>query len=192
MKHRKNNYLVQGCMARKWWNLDSDSRTWMLKCLLHYFVWFFRFIVVVFSSCVLNLFSHVWLFVPPWTLACQTPLSLGVLQARILEWVAMPSSRRSSQPRDQIRVSCTAGRFCTTESPGKPLSHLTPALKIHGRLLVSFQSLPFLPKPVQVESCDEKPHKPSLTLQVSPFHLVSKNWESACPNFLSQDLWKGI
>ena len=30
----------------------------------------------------------------------------GIFQARILEWVAMPSSRVSSQPRDQIHVSC--------------------------------------------------------------------------------------
>ena len=29
----------------------------------------------------------------------------GILQARILEWVAMPSSRGSSQPRDKTRVS---------------------------------------------------------------------------------------
>ena len=35
----------------------------------------------------------------------------GILQARILEWVAMPSSRASSQPRDQTPVSCTAGGF---------------------------------------------------------------------------------
>ena len=35
----------------------------------------------------------------------------GILQARILEWVAMPSSRGSSQPRDQTQVSCIAGRF---------------------------------------------------------------------------------
>ena len=34
-----------------------------------------------------------------------------VLQARILEWVAMPSSRGSSQPRDQTLVSHIAGRF---------------------------------------------------------------------------------
>ena len=33
---------------------------------------------------------------------------LGILQARILEWVAMPSFKESSQPRDQIRVSCIA------------------------------------------------------------------------------------
>ena len=32
-------------------------------------------------------------------------LSMGILQARILEWVAMSSSRRSSQPRDWTRVS---------------------------------------------------------------------------------------
>ena len=44
----------------------------------------------------------------------------GILQARILEWVAFPFSRGSSQPRAQTQVSCTAGRFFTTESPGKP------------------------------------------------------------------------
>ena len=37
----------------------------------------------------------------------------GILQAIILEWVARPSSRRSSQPRDQTQVSHTAGRFFT-------------------------------------------------------------------------------
>ena len=35
----------------------------------------------------------------------------GILQARILEWVAIPFSRGSSQPRDRTRVSCIAGRF---------------------------------------------------------------------------------
>ena len=37
--------------------------------------------------------------VTPWTVAHQAPLSMGVLQARILEWIAMPSSTGSSQPR---------------------------------------------------------------------------------------------
>ena len=37
----------------------------------------------------------------------------GILQARKLEWVAMPSSRGSSQPRDQSQVSWIAGRFFT-------------------------------------------------------------------------------
>jgi len=38
---------------------------------------------------------------------------MGILQARILEWVAIPSSRGSSQPRDQTQVSCIAGIFFT-------------------------------------------------------------------------------
>ena len=37
----------------------------------------------------------------------------GILQARILEWVAFPFSRRSSQPRDQTQVFRIAGRFFT-------------------------------------------------------------------------------
>ena len=36
-----------------------------------------------------------------------------ILQARILEWVAMPSSRRCSQPRDRTQVSHIASRFFT-------------------------------------------------------------------------------
>ena len=44
---------------------------------------------------------------------CSPPGSSvhGILQERILEWVAMPSSRGSSQPRDQTLVSCIAGRL---------------------------------------------------------------------------------
>ena len=37
----------------------------------------------------------------------------GILQARILEWVAMPSSKGSSRPRDRTCVSCIAGGFFT-------------------------------------------------------------------------------
>ena len=37
----------------------------------------------------------------------------GILQLRILEWVAIPFSKGSSQPRDQTQVSCIAGRFFT-------------------------------------------------------------------------------
>ena len=37
----------------------------------------------------------------------------GILQARILEWVTISSSRGSSQPRDQTQVSCIAGRLFT-------------------------------------------------------------------------------
>ena len=50
-------------------------------------------------------FSYVRLFATLWTVAHQAPLSMGILLARILEWVAMPSSRGSSQPRDRTCVS---------------------------------------------------------------------------------------
>ena len=51
----------------------------------------------------------------------------GVLQARILEWVAFPFSRGSSWPRDQSLVSCIAGEFFLPAEPqGSPdLLHLT-------------------------------------------------------------------
>jgi len=38
----------------------------------------------------------------------------GIPQARILEWVVIPFSRESSQPRDQTHVSCTEGGFFTS------------------------------------------------------------------------------
>ena len=50
----------------------------------------------------------------PRTIARQAPLSMGILQARILEWIAVPLSRGSSQPRDQTQVSCIAGGFFTS------------------------------------------------------------------------------
>ena len=53
------------------------------------------------------------------TALCQAPLSLGILQARILEWVVVPSSRESSQPRDLTQVSCIAGRFFTDWATGE-------------------------------------------------------------------------
>ena len=46
-------------------------------------------------------------------LGCSPPGSsvCGILQARILEWDAIPLSRESSQTSDQTQVSCIAGRF---------------------------------------------------------------------------------
>ena len=50
-------------------------------------------------------FSRVWLSATPWTVACHVPLSMGILQVRILEWATVPSFRGSSQPRDQTCIS---------------------------------------------------------------------------------------
>ena len=44
----------------------------------------------------------------------------GILQAKILEWVAFPFSRAPSQPRDQTQVSCIAGDSLPGEPQEKP------------------------------------------------------------------------
>ena len=64
--------------------------------------------------------SHVQLFVTP--MDCSLPYSSvhGISQARILEWVAISSSRGSSWPRDR--------RFFTTTPPGKPFGPWQTAL----------------------------------------------------------------
>ena len=49
--------------------------------------------------CCAQLLSCVQLFATP-KVAHQTPLSMGILQARILQWAAIPSSRGPAQPRD--------------------------------------------------------------------------------------------
>ena len=70
-------------------------------------------------SCVLSCLSHVQLFATLWTVSHQAPLSVGILQARVLECVATPSSRGSSQPRDQTSISYISGTgrwFFTTSA----------------------------------------------------------------------------
>ena len=63
---------------------------------------------------------------------CSLPGSFvhGILQASILEWVAIPFSRGSSLPRDLTRVSCIAGRFFTPKPMGKPImKNIFPEIK---------------------------------------------------------------
>ena len=68
-------------------------------------------------ACMLSCFSHVQLFATLWGAAHQALLPMGFSRQRILEWVATPSSRGSSRPRDQnyvSYVSLLASRFFTT------------------------------------------------------------------------------
>ena len=61
-----------------------------------------------------QLLSYVRLFVTPWTVALQALLSMGFSrQDSPGKWVAISSSRGSSQPRDRTRVSCMVGGFFT-------------------------------------------------------------------------------
>ena len=64
----------------------------------------------------------------PCTAACQALLSIRILQARILKWLAILSSRRSSQARDRKQVSLITGEFFTIKPLGK--SYINTTLKI--------------------------------------------------------------
>ena len=90
----------------------SSPRKWMLP--------YMKCCSKVSTAAAAQSLSRVWLLATPWTVARQAPLSTGILQERTLEWIAMPSSRGSSHPRDRCQVSCTAGNSLPSEPPGKP------------------------------------------------------------------------
>ena len=77
-------------------NLEHASLSTLLLCVLY-------------LCCVCLVAQQVRTLCHPTD--CRLPGSSCQLNS--LEWVAMPSSRRSSQPRDQIQVSRNAGRFFT-------------------------------------------------------------------------------
>ena len=88
--------------------------------------------------CVLSHVSCVWLCVP---MDYSPPSSsvFGILQARILEWVAMPSSRRSSRLRDWTCVSVSpslTGRFFTANTTRGAQACLCSHLFLHWNQLV--------------------------------------------------------
>ena len=97
-------------------------------------LWFFRYIYIHTQThahiyvYVPSHFSRVQSLRPPWTVACHTPPSMEILQARILEWVACPSSRGPSPPRDRTPVSYVSciGRqvLYPLVPPGKPFMYI--------------------------------------------------------------------
>ena len=75
---------------------------------------------VVDCAYVRRCFSRVQLFVTPWTVALPGASVHEILQARILEWVAIPFSRGSSDPGTEPRYSALQADSLPSEPPGKP------------------------------------------------------------------------
>ena len=73
---------------------------------------------------------------------CSPPGSSvhGILQARMLERVAMPSSRGSSQPRVRTHVSCIGRQLLPLAPPGKTLSQLGFQVAVSEGLPSAFKS----------------------------------------------------
>ena len=98
------------------WHLDSGLLT--SRTVREYI----SLVLATLCVCVRSL-SHVRLSATPWTVAHQAPMSMGILQAGILDWVALSSSRDLPNPgiKPESPVSpALAGRFFTTEPPEKP------------------------------------------------------------------------
>ena len=103
----------------------SHCDKWIYQHIITWLYFIYKFFPSKFSPAAW--FNYLFLFlillavvVQSWPTLCdpvgcshQAPLSMEILQARILEWVAMPSSRGSSQPRNQTQVSLIAGGFFT-------------------------------------------------------------------------------
>ena len=106
-----------------------------------------------------DLISCVQLFFNPMDCSPSGSSFHGILQARLLQWVAVPFSRGSSQPRDWTWVSGIAGKLLPSEPPGKH-SHQLVTCNHYGLILLclsyswdsavlvtflsSFQQMPFI------------------------------------------------
>ena len=98
---------------------ETDNQRDLIICLGFHgkypkFIYFFK-------ECpyILSCFSRVQLFEIPLMEACQASLSMEILQAGILEWIAMPSSRGFSHPRIKpvsLMSPALAGWFFTTSA----------------------------------------------------------------------------
>ena len=103
-----------------------------------------------------KLLSRVQLFGTPWTVAYQAPQSMEIFQARVLEWVAISSSRGSSRPRDWTQVSHIAGRRFTGRATREAHKYLSNNIIILDDIkfsLIQYNStsaLLTMPKPLTV------------------------------------------
>ena len=97
-------------------------------------------------------FSHVCLFATLRPVAHQAPLSMGILQARILGWVAMSSSRGSSPSRDQTHVSCISRQllYHTWEA------YLKQVKTAEGHLKQWLYLFIILPEPLFIHYCTRR------------------------------------
>ena len=103
---------------------------------------------VIFGTCAYVL-SCVQLFVTPWTVAQQVPLSMGFLKQENWSGLPFPSPRDLPDPGIKPACPALAGRFFTAEPPGKHLGHtytqdllLVQSSNCTGCLVLYLVSLP--------------------------------------------------
>ena len=77
---------------------------------------------------VVQSLSYVWVFVTPWTVARQAPLSMGFSRQEYWSVLPFPAPMDLPNPDIEPMSPALAGRFFTTEPPGKPLLWYREAL----------------------------------------------------------------
>ena len=98
-------------------DFQGDLTSWVLKAFVY----------------VLSCFQ---LFETPWTVARQTPLSMGILQTGILEWVAMPPPPGDlrNQASNKPRSPTLQADSLPSEPPGKPKNNGVGSLSLLQRI----------------------------------------------------------
>ena len=111
----------------------------------------------------------------------------GILQARMLEWVAISLSRGSSWPGDWTHISCLAAGFFTTE----PSGNLTPPLSTHNCFPAPNSPLSWLShlSPLLLKNFRWVPIK---TVKLTFHSLISPTRIRALTVSLLFDLFKGL
>ena len=100
--------VIWNGLRQDMWCLQLRTIICVSSCMpdIQLFHWSFNFSKVNFlCAWVINCFNSGQLFATLWTVVHQAPLSMGTFQAKILEWVVMPSSRGSSHLMDQTCIS---------------------------------------------------------------------------------------
>jgi len=113
-------YIILKCSQFGKWKWCIFHCFYYLKTFPQLLVWSLKLLVIHFSVLISSLFiskevsasysvmsNSLW----PMDYSLSGFSVHGILQARILAWVAIPFSRGSFPPRDQTWVSCNAGRF---------------------------------------------------------------------------------
>ena len=102
-------------------------------------LYFSDFVTHIWGDCVCSVLSHVWPLCDPVDGSLSGSSVRGILQARILKWVAISFSRGSFWLRDRTHVSCVStllGGFFTIEPPREPILDIKHALKKWWLLLL--------------------------------------------------------
>ena len=95
----------------------------------------------------------------------------GILQARILESGAVPSSRGSSPSRNQTRISCIVGGFLTTEPPGNPPKTHCATREVPVAVLFT----------IGIRWMKYSPQLYCFCLVVQQYIIITVSWNEICP-----------